>query len=589
MQRGQTSTDSHIDPQGVIQPFDYDGVRLRPSRLLDQYEQTRDYFFALPNDDLLKGFRERAGLPSPGKHLLGWYSGDDKGMFYSEGDFGHAFGQWLSAFARMAKATGDEAVRDKAVTLMDEWAKAIAPDGYSYASNPPHSTEYIYDKMCGGLVDMAVYAGCAEALDHLETITTWSLAHLDPALRKSEWYTLSENLYRAYEVTGDATYRDFAQRWHYTSMWEGLAQGQDTFVGHHAYSHVNTLGSAAMAFAVTGERHYFDAIDNAYRILHNHHLFATGGYGPKERFFPPEGWMGEVLIGGLNWLAYPSSFETPCGSWAAFKLCRYLMSFTGAARYGDWIERLVYNGIGAALPMAGRGETFYYSDYRMVGGSKFYHAELWPCCSGTYPIAVADYHNLIYFKDALGIYVNLFIPSEVTWSKDGVEVHVIQETDFPETGQSDLTVRTASPVEFALRFRVPGWVSGGVSIRANGEALAVTATPGQWAEVRRVWQDGDRLSISLPMQLVFAPVDEQHSRLMALTIGPVVLVADRGPRWPWEEKLTGDPTDPSSWIVPTGRPLTFRAENGAAGRTFRPFYELGEDEVYWMYMEVHDA
>jgi len=46
---------------------------------------------------------------------------------------------------------------------------------------------------------------------------------------------------------------------------------------------------------------------------------------------------------------------------------------SGMARYGDWMERLVYNGIGAALPMGPNGQTFYYSDYRLGGGRKIYH------------------------------------------------------------------------------------------------------------------------------------------------------------------------------------------------------------------------
>jgi DUF1680 family protein len=357
-------------------------------------------------------------------------------------------------------------------------------------------------------------------------------------------------------------------------------------VGHHAYSHVNTLGSAAMAFAVTGERNYFDAIDKGYRILQNHHVFATGGYGPKESFYPDEGRMGRVLVDGLNWLAYPSSFETPCGSWAAFKLCRYLMGFTGAAHYGDWIERLFYNGLGAALPMAGRGETFYYSDYRMVGATKFYHAELWPCCSGTYPIGVADYHNLIYFRDGAGLYVNLFVPSEANWVHDGVAVRITQKTAFPESERTDFVVRSPVPISFAVRVRVPSWAAGPLSAQVNGEDVELRATAGQWAEIHREWQDGDRLSVTLPMALAFVPVDRQHPRLAALTLGPVVLVADRGPTWPWGETIHGDLDDPASWIGPADEPLTFRVLNESPGRTFRPFYVPGEGEPYWMYFEV---
>jgi len=36
---------------------------------------------------------------------------------------------------------------------------------------------------------------------------------------------------------------------------------------------------------------------------------------------------------------------------------------------------------------------------------------------GTYIQAVTDYHNIIYFKDASSLYVNLFLPSEVIWTR----------------------------------------------------------------------------------------------------------------------------------------------------------------------------
>jgi DUF1680 family protein len=586
MAHKHTSAGRWPDPQGIIQPFDCQGVTLGRSRWLDQYRQARDYFTALPDDDLLKDYRVRAGLPAPGEYLGGWYSGDDRGMFYSEGSFGHTFPQWLSAFARMYRATGDRAVRDKALRMLDGWVEAIGSDGYFLPGSRGRWAEYIYDKFVAALVDLAKYGDHPQALEHLARITDWARAHMDPAERKPEWYTLSENLYRAYEFTGEPVYRDFARGWHYSAMWDGLAQGADAFVGHHAYSHVNTLGSAAMAFAVTGERKYFDTIDKGYRVLQDHHTFATGGYGPKESFYPDEGWMGRVLVDGLNWLSYPSSFETPCGSWAAFKLCRYLMSFTGAAHYGDWIERLFYNGLGAALPMAGRGETFYYSDYRMVGGTKFYHAELWPCCSGTYPIGVTDYHNLIYFRDDGGLYVNLFVPSHVSWEQGQVGVRVIQETSFPESTQTDLVVQTPREATFAIRLRMPGWLAGPLTAQVNGQDVALRATAGQWAEVHREWRDADRLSLTLPMALAFQPVDRQHPRLAALIYGPVVLAADRGPTWPWGETIQGDLEDPASWIVRTDGPLSFRVQNESPGRMFRPYYTLGEGEPYWMYFDV---
>ena len=89
------------------------------------------------------------------------------------------------------------------------------------------------------------------------------------------------------------------------------------------------------------------------------------------------------------------------------------MTITGEAYYGDWTEKLLYNGLFAALPMQDadgkRGNTFYYADYTDVDGTKSYYAEGFPCCSGTYPLSYAALPDLIYLKDAESLYVNLYV------------------------------------------------------------------------------------------------------------------------------------------------------------------------------------
>ena len=54
----------------LLEPFDYTGVRLLGSRWQRQYQSARDTYFGFSNDNILKGFREAAGLPAPG-HTLG--------------------------------------------------------------------------------------------------------------------------------------------------------------------------------------------------------------------------------------------------------------------------------------------------------------------------------------------------------------------------------------------------------------------------------------------------------------------------------------------------------------------------------------
>ena len=281
----------------------------------------------------------------------------------------------------------------------------------------------------------------------------------------------------------------------------------------HAYSHVNTFSSAAMAYAVYGDPRYLDICVNAYDFLQRTQCYATGGYGPDERFMGLDGQLGRSLE------LYAGHAEIPCGAWAAFKLSRYLMGFTGEARFGDWIETLLYNGIGAALPTEPDGKTYYYGDYRISSGLKQHYWYEWPCCSGTYLQTVADYHNVIYFHDPAGLSVNLFVPSEVTWQQDGQTVRLRQETSYPAAETTDLTLHMERPLRFRLRLRVPGWCEG-FSLRLNDAPFAVDGVAGDWATIEREWQPGDRITARFPMELRMVPVDKHHPRRVAIMFGP---------------------------------------------------------------------
>ena len=149
--------------------------------------------------------------------------------------------------------------------------------------------------------------------------------------------------------------------------------------------------------------------ENGFDFLRTTQSFATGGWGPDEDFrVPGSGEIGESLI------KTHSSFETPCGSYAHFKITRYLLRATKDSRYGDSMERVLYNCILGAKPIKEDGHGFYYSDYNN-DGSKFYHPYKWHCCTGTFSQVTADYGISSYFNDGEGIYVNLYVPSRVKW------------------------------------------------------------------------------------------------------------------------------------------------------------------------------
>lgn len=576
--------------KNVLEPFGYEGVQLLDSRWKQQIQDARDFYFNLSNDDILHGFRAAAGLPSPGKALGGWARVSTGGLL----------GDWISAMARLYRATSDTALRDKAVYLMTEWGKTIGSDG----SPRVHGSEFA--KINCGLVDMQLYGGDRNAVPLLDRCTDWAIKNIDRARipadpnswqysgHPSEWYKLAENLYRAYLLTGDQKYKNFGDIWLYHSYWDKFANTNDPPDAHgtHAFSHCNTFSSAAMHYAVTGDPKSLAIIRNAYDYFQNRQCYATGGYGPNERLMAADGSMGKSLETRTD------CFETECGSWAAFKLSDHLVRFTGEARYGDWIERLVYNGVGASLQIKDRGRNFYYSDYRMAGGIKIYRWDNFTCCSGTYFQNLADLYNLIYYRDGSGLYVNLYLPSTVDWSYEGQKVTLTQRTEYPVSETNTISLEMEHSANFSLSFRVPEWCSG-MSIKVNGTAANVTCNPGMWAKVTRLWNPGDKVELTIPMQLRMEAVDREHPGRVAICRGPVVFGLDADYHDPGFE-LPDNNENLNKWLVPSEHlqlahyttqpavPGMFRIQRPDGRKVrlmFRPFYAFEEGFPYQMYFD----
>lgn len=562
--------------KNALDNFNYRGVALHDCRMKMQFDEARDFYLRIPNDDLLRGYRLRAELPAPGAELGGCYIGHN------------AFGQWISGLARMYAVTGDVACKAKAEALMRGWAECIAPDGFFFIDKDPQLPPYYYDKMVGGLVDLLVFCGTKEAEGYLERITDWAVAHLDRARLYArptgpgggEWYTLSENLYRAYEATGNPKYRDFAEVWEYTEYWDLLWKKEDIFQHptnggwYHAYSHCNCLSGLGAAYRVKGEEKYLDTLKNAYDFFQDSQLYVTGGFGPNETLMPRP-----KLAGMLRETS--NHFETQCGSWAIFKMCKYLIDFTGDARYGDWIEQMVLNGIGASIPMDADGGVFYYSEYNLAGSTKHNMAP-WACCTGTRPQALAEIHDLIYFKDAHGLYVNLFLPSEAVWECGGAKVRVEQDTRFPEASSTELRVQSDAPASFAIKLRAPGWLAGPMKAAINGADVNAEVDAHGWLAVEREWKPGDVLRVELPMALGVGHFLKEQEFPAALTWGPVALVARCGagnPSAKFDFKdiascLEAVEGDALNWRVKTDRDVLVR-----------PFYDMKKDERYFMYLD----
>ena len=557
---------------GILQPFHYEDVTLTGGPMGVQAAGARAFYLALSEDNLLNGFRKRAGLPAPGRPMGGWY--DPDGFAGA-----HPFGQYVSALARMYVNTRDARYKEKVARLVHGFHETLAQDGYFYSSEKVFKEwpNYLYDKNCIGMRDAYTLTGCEEALVVLKKMTDWAVKNLPR--RRDEWYTLPENLYNCYALTKDPRYLQMAKEYDYSKeYYDPFANGVNAFTPErHAYSHVNTLASAAKAYEVTGDEKYFKAIENAWTFLTTTQMYASGGWGADEHFITPG--QGK-LAASLDTTS--AHFETPCGAYANVNLDRYLLRFTGDPKYGDNMERVLFNGMLATLPMQPDGRTFYYSDYRN-GTRKAYFRDgsshdVWPCCSGTYAQITADYPLDIYFHDERNLYVNLFTPSHVRWQEGKREVTVEQTTSYPETESTTLTVHAKQPVAFALRVRVPGWTSKTVSVRINHKPVRITARPGEFLKVERTWHEGDTLRVTFPMALRYEAIAPETPDRKALLYGPLLLVALSDKPVVMERGKSGVDVVRQGNVLPT-----FHLHAGTM--QFIPFFKVRE-EHYTTYLSM---
>ncbi len=565
-----------------LREFAYPQVRLTGGPMADMYRRMHAHFLRLDEERLLKVYRQRVGMPAPGRDMGGWYDGDG---FVP----GHLIGQFISGLSRIHANTGDPEAAAKASRLVHGYATTFERDGNPYAS-PKASTWacYILDKYEIGLLDAAKLAGVDEARTLLPRVIAAALPKIpDHTFDRigvqnppyDEPYVLPENLFHTWQLTGDDRFLEMAKRYLLDrDFFDPLANGNNILPGKHGYSHVIALSSAAKAYEVLGQEKYLRAARNAWDMLETTQQFASGAWAPQEKFVLPG--AGEL---GASLTTTRDHFETPCCFYANAKLARYLTAFTGEARYGDGLERVLLNTILGALDPDDDGGYFYYSDYQ-AGATKRYYKQKWPCCAGTLIQSVADYPLNLYFYDSRGIYVNLYAASEVRWNANGVPLRLIQNTAYPESEHVQFRIEVDRPLQFDLHLRIPGWLERPAEIAVNGKPVHARTEAGNWATISQRWRKDDTIHLRLPFSFRTVPVDGRHPNTVAVVYGPVMLVAVDAPR-----QLQARATALAQMTRVTGKPLEFECRTAAGPVQMRPFYQVRRETYTTYFTRAVDA
>lgn len=581
--------------------FPMSQVSLNPSRWLDNQDRTLAYLLFVDPERLLYNFRSNHGLDTQGATTNGGWDAPDF-PFRS-----HAQGHFLSAWSHCYAVLANEECRDRAVYFVEELAKCQANNeeaGFTegYLSGFPESEIdkvedrsldngnvpfYSIHKTMAGLLDIWRYIGNEQAMEILTNMAAWVDTRTSNLSRdqmqemmSTEYGGMNDILAQLYRETDDERWLTAAQRWDHDVIFNPLAEGRDELDGLHANTQAQKFIGVIHEYHATGEQRYLDIAQNAWDHVVNSHSYAIGGNSQAEHFHEPD---------AISAYLDEDTCET-CNTYNMLKVTRELWANDPSAHYFDFYERALLNHLlGVQHPDSEHGHITYFTSLNpggrrgvgpaWGGGTWSTDYDSFWCCQATSLETNTKLMDSIYWNNGDTLYVNLFIPSTLSWTDK--DVTVTQNTSIPETDSTTLKIEGSG--SFSLSVRIPDWTTEEAHVLINGERDdSITAEPGTYATIQREWASGDSITVQLPMELRNVPANDDPN-VVALAYGPAVLAANYG-----DSELENLPVIDVDSVQRVGDGgLTFEGTAGGETVQLDAFYNAHDYNynVYWRLSE----
>lgn len=416
---------------------------------------------------------------------------------------------------------------------------------------------YTQHKIMRGLLDAYLLTGNAKALDIVVKMAEWShlaltvgdknhpqyegpitrddLNYMWDTYIAGEYGGANEVFPEIYALTGDSKHLETAKFFdNRESLFDATVEDRDILVvtdpaSHgrrrparlHANQHVPNFTGYLRIYEQTGEADYLQAAKNFYGMVVPHRTFANGGTSGNypgsnnniEMFQNRDNIANAIAQGGA---------ET-CTTYNVAKLARNLFFHTEDPAYMDYYERAIFNQIAgsrADTTTTSNPQVTYFQP--LTPGANKGYGNTGTCCGGTGLENHTKYEESVYFKSADGsaLWVNLFVPSTLTWEEKGLVVS--QETAFPREQSTRITIQSGGGL-FDLKLRVPAWAVSGFTVRVNGRPAPMRAAdPGTYATLRRTWRPGDVVDVSMPFSIrIERAIDRPDTQ--AIFWGPLLM------------------------------------------------------------------
>ena len=310
-----------------------------------------------------------------------------------------------------------------------------------------------------------------------------------------------------------------------TYMFCGIPFTSRTKLEGHAVRAMYACCGATDYYLETGDQTYWKTLNTLWEDLNSHQLYVTGGVGARE--------SGEAF-GDAYELPNARAYGESCAAIGNMMWNWRMLSASGEARFTDVIERALYNGINSGMSLD--GTTYCYRNplaFDPSGDSRDRHLQdgkirnPWydtTCCPPNLERTFASLPGYMYSTSEDGVYVHLYDNSEMDWHlHDGTGLKIQQKTNYPWNGDIAMTVSPATPKEFTVYVRIPGW-SVKNAVKVNGKPLSGIKR-GEYFAIRRRWSANDKVEVSFDMTthlLKANPAVNEDRGRVAFQRGPIV-------------------------------------------------------------------
>ncbi len=434
-------------------------------------------------------------------------------------------GKLIDSWVRLAAYTKDDTVIQRKNEIVEAAIATQEEDGYMGLLIPEQRVWTLWDAhemsyLVMGLTTDYEFFGSKTSLDAAKKLADYLVTRIsaepdrvmDPTLSFEMPTTgLAQAFLNLSDRCGDARYKDFAIAREKLNTWNlPIVRGRWGKVEGHAYAYMARCLAQLCLYREQGTPELLSQTRTTLDFLtQKNGLVITGTCGDHECWHDSQ--EGTINLGETCATAYLVRFMDD------------LLRLTGDARYGDIMERAIFNALFAAQSPDGRHIRY----YTPFDGKRTYFEKDTYCCPCNYRRIIGELPGLLYYRAKNGVVVNLYANSEAEMSlNNDTTVSLKQETEYPNTGKVTVHVNPSKADAFSMLLRIPRWTVN-PALTINGEAQAVTAKPGEFQAVEREWKPGDRITLEFPMPVRWVKGRVAQAGRAALMRGPMVYCLSR--------------------------------------------------------------